>query len=155
MATTSSPIAGRSVSAATWTLVSRVTGFARVATIAAVLGPTYLANTYQATNLFPNVIYYLLTGTLIATLAAAAAVFGTHTSLGNVRTSELVLLGGGTTAAVGAHAALQWWGARRVGVTLVPRWGWRDPDVREVIRRAVPSLGYAGAVGVREVAILV
>jgi hypothetical protein len=60
-----------------------------------------------------------------------------------VPTGELLLLGLGSTAAVVLHAATQWWGAKRVGVTLLPRPGWRDPEVREVVRRTVPSLGQA------------
>src|SRR3712207_2803876 len=68
MASAGPQIAGASASAAAWTLVSRVTGFGRVAVIAAVLGPTFLGNTFQATNLLPNIVFYLLTGSLFANL---------------------------------------------------------------------------------------
>ncbi len=54
--------------------------------------------------------------------------------------SRIVPLGIGTTLAVVLHAAVQWAGARRAGVTLVPRAGWRDPEARTLIRRAVPSV---------------
>jgi len=37
--------AGDSIAVATWTIVSRVTGVAKFAAIAAVLGPTYFGNT--------------------------------------------------------------------------------------------------------------
>jgi putative peptidoglycan lipid II flippase len=54
-----------------------------------------------------------------------------------------VLIGLGTTTAVALHAALQWWGAWRVGVPLLPRGGWRDPQIRLILRRGPPSLGYS------------
>jgi len=80
----------------------------------------------------------------IAVLGAAAFVYGTHTALTNVPTGEIVLLGLGSTGAVALHAATQWLGARRAGVVLTPRPGWRDPEVRVVIRRALPSIAQAG-----------
>ncbi|MGY1688912.1 murein biosynthesis integral membrane protein MurJ [Geodermatophilus sp. SYSU D01105] len=58
--------------------------------------------------------------------------------------TEVALLGGGTTAAVLLHAAVQWFGAHRCGVPLRPAATWRDPEVRELVRLAVPSLGSAG-----------
>jgi putative peptidoglycan lipid II flippase len=61
-------VAGRSITGAFWTGVSRVTGLVRVAMIAAVLGPTYLGNTYQATNLIPLLTYEFLTGSLLGGL---------------------------------------------------------------------------------------
>jgi putative peptidoglycan lipid II flippase len=81
--------------------------------------------------------------------------FGTGTDLLAVSNAELVVLGLGSTAAVAAHAGAQWWGARRAGVTLRPRAGWRDPEVRALARRAVASLGYAALNAARFVAILV
>ena len=61
-------VAGNSVTVAAWTVISRISGLGRVAAIAVVLGPTYLGNTYQATNLVPNLVFELLTGSLIAGL---------------------------------------------------------------------------------------
>lgn len=61
-------VAGNALTVAAWTIISRVTGLGRVVAIAAVLGPTYLGNTYQATNLVPNLIFELLTGSLLAGL---------------------------------------------------------------------------------------
>ena len=81
---------------------------------------------------------------IIAVLAASAALFGTTGPLETVPTAQLVLLGVGTTAAVALHAGVQWWGARRAGVVLRPRRGWRDADVRALVRRAVPALALAG-----------
>lgn len=66
---------GDSVVVASWTLVSRATGFVRIAVTAAVLGPTFLGNTYQATNVLPNTIYYgLLAGSLVSSLLVPAMV---------------------------------------------------------------------------------
>jgi putative peptidoglycan lipid II flippase len=51
------------------TAVSRAFGFVRVLVIAAVLGTTYLGNTYQASNSFSNVLFELLAaGALSAVL---------------------------------------------------------------------------------------
>ncbi|HJZ09106.1 MAG TPA: lipid II flippase MurJ, partial [Trebonia sp.] len=57
--------------------------------------------------------------------------------------SLILLLGLGTTGAVMLHASVQWWGARRVGIALVPKAGWHDPQVRATIRRALPALAQA------------
>src|ERR1041384_8053752 len=64
-----SSVVRNSMTVAAWVLVSRVTGFARVAVIGAVLGPTYLGNTFQALNSLPNMIMYnLLLGELFVAL---------------------------------------------------------------------------------------
>jgi len=260
-----------SITVSAWTLVSRVTGFARVAVIAAALGPTYFGNTFQAINQLPNLAFYgLLMGSLfssllvpslvrqldahdrdglervagaflglvtlafvavaalgaaagplllrvfavgvedpsiasaqrrvgwllllmvlpqvllyglantaaavmnahrrfalasaapalenlgmIATLGASVWLFGTGTAVERVPPGQLLLLGFGSTAAVGVHAAAQWLGAWRLGVRLVPRAGWRDPEVRQLIRRLLPSLGYGWLNMLRWFAVLV
>ncbi len=249
-----------SLAGSVWTVVSRLTGLAKALTIGAVLGVTYLGNTYQAINALPNLVYYqllagslfasllvpplighlnrsdrsgsrvlvrgflgsvLLVGALVSTLlvalgpvimrlltlgvtdpatagaqrrvgwlllamfvpqislyivagtgaavmnahgrfalAAAApalesigmiavlvtagALFGTGTGILEVSNQQLLLLGLGTTCAVGAHAACQWWGARSSGLTMIPGAGWRSPEVREVLRRIIPTLGFTG-----------
>ncbi|MEK0081744.1 murein biosynthesis integral membrane protein MurJ [Benzoatithermus flavus] len=237
-----------------WILISRISGFARMATVAAVLGPTFFCNLYQTAALLPSTLYGLLTGTLLAQLlvpplvrhldarnrdaarrvvcgflgvavlifslilalslalaplllgtiaagteidaapgwqiqvgwpllamlmpqiilyaiagiggavqqahgrfafAAAAPVlenigttlvlllsaylFGTGTTLVDITLPQLTLLGLGTTAAVALHAFAQWWGARRVGITLLPRAGWRDPEVRRILKTGINS----------------
>ena len=262
--------AGDSLTVAAWTVVSRVTGLARVAVIGAVLGPTYTGNTYQFTNSLPNLLYYgflaggffssllvpalvrhidagdwrasnrvaggflgvtlaamaaitplaIILGPLalkvaalggphaagaaevrvgrlliimfipqiflygvvgtatavmnarrrfalaagapavenlgtIAVLGATAALYGTGRSISNVPAGELLLLGLGSTGAVALHAATQWWGARRAGVVLLPRPGWRDSEVRAVMRRAVPALAQAGLDAVQLLALLI
>jgi putative peptidoglycan lipid II flippase len=260
-----------SLAGSVWTAISRMTGLARGMTVAAVLGATYLGNTYQAINSLPNLIYYqLLSGSLFASLlvpalvpyadrgdaervrslvggflgvlvaaglvmsgvllvagrsvlrllvlgvgnatvatsqtrvgwllllmflpqillyivagtgaavmnahgrfalaagapavesvgiiglmAAAAVVFGTGTALGDLPTAELLMLGIGTTSAVALHAAFQWAGARRVGVALVPRAGWSDPEVRKLVASIVPTLGYTSLAALQILAVLV
>jgi putative peptidoglycan lipid II flippase len=254
--------AGRDVTetfgVAGFTLISRVTGLLRVAVVGAVLGPTFFANIFQATNTVPNITYNLLAGSLLTTLivptlvealdreslartravaqglvgvvvagfcgaglvvlalgpvivrlltlgihdhreavdaahqtwvllllvvpqivlygvaavgvaaqnarrrfslaAAAPAVenvglivtlllaarwYGSGFGVHQVTSSCLVLLGVGATLSVAAHAALQLFGAARVGIPLWPRWGWSDPVVRALCRRMVPTIGTA------------
>jgi putative peptidoglycan lipid II flippase len=91
----------------------------------------------------------------IAVLGATAALYGTGRGIGNVPTGEILLLGLGSTGAVALHAATQWWGARRAGVVLLPRPGWRDVEVRDVVRRALPALGQAGLDAVQLLALLI
>jgi putative peptidoglycan lipid II flippase len=243
---------------AVWTALSRVSGLIRVMVIAAVLGPTFLGNTYQFANSVPNLVYYgLLGGALvssllvpgivghlsagrpaeaaslarglfgcavcaaaiavpiiiagvpfvlratsgggtdeahdlvgaatwlvallapqivcyaviacavavmnahrrfalaaaapmienlgsIAVLAIAWAVYGTGREVTDVSTGEILLLGVGTTAAVILHACVQWFGARRCGVVLTPRMGWRDREVRVVAARSGAAMLQAG-----------
>jgi putative peptidoglycan lipid II flippase len=268
--TRASTAVGDSLVVAGWTLVSRISGVGRVIAIAAVLGPTYFGNTYQATNSMPNTVYYgLLGGSLlssvivpalvrhidasdraaservaggvlgtlllglvvalpvvyvaaplllqagaavtaggataaaqarvarllllmllpqvflyavvgsssavmhsrrrfalaaaapavenlgcIATLVGVGVVWGTRATVGGVPTGEVVALGLGTTGAVAAHAALQWWGARRAGVVVRPRAGWRDPEVVRTVRHASPALAQAALEGVQLLTVL-
>nr|HNN39989.1 lipid II flippase MurJ [Microthrixaceae bacterium] len=44
---------------AVFTAVSRLTGFARIVVVAAVLGTSYLGNTYQSANTIPNILFEL------------------------------------------------------------------------------------------------
>jgi putative peptidoglycan lipid II flippase len=261
---------GDSLIASAWTSISRATGFVRVAVTAAVLGPTYFGNTYQATNALPNIVYYgLLAGSLMSSLlvpalvahvdgghreacervaggalglsllglgfllpvvflvapfllrfaalgsvapaiadqqahlarlflllllpqvflyavvACSVAVMTAHRrfalaagapsienlgsiavlvatgilypgtrALDEVPTGEVLLLGLGTTVAVAMHAAVQWNGARRAGVTLQPLPGWRDGEVVALLRRSVPALALAGLEGVQLLGVL-
>jgi putative peptidoglycan lipid II flippase len=52
------------------------------------------------------------------------------------------------------HASAQWWGAYRVGVRLIPRFGWPEADVAVLVRRALPSLGQAGLFGLQVLTML-
>lgn len=251
--TTPQSAVGDSLSVASWTVISRLTGVLRGITIAAVLGATYFANAYQFTNSLPNFVFYgLLAGSMFSSLLIPAlvghidsgnrlaaartaggllgvamlgmlaivpvvavatpwllklgsagapaagsqvhvgtllvllllpqvplyAIVGTATAVMNAHRrfalaaaapalenlgtiavlgavtvlytnvaaehtfplSLLLLLGLGTTGAVMLHASVQWWGARRAGIVLVPNAGWRDPQVRATIHRALPAL---------------
>jgi capsular exopolysaccharide synthesis family protein len=80
----------------------------------------------------------------IAVLLVTGAVYGTGRSITDLPAGEVLLLGLGSTAAVTLHASVQWWGARRAGVALLPRLGWRDTEVLAVARRGVPALAQAG-----------
>src|SRR4051794_32540134 len=61
-------VEGDAVRVALWTAVSRITGLGRVVVVAAVLGPTYLGNLFQATYIVPALVYQLLVGSLFAAL---------------------------------------------------------------------------------------
>ena len=91
----------------------------------------------------------------IAVFAAFALIWEPGIDLHDVTVAQLLFLGIGATAAVGLHAAVQWWGAWRVGVLLVPTAGWKDPDVRALLLLGVRSLGYAGMNASRYVTALV
>jgi putative peptidoglycan lipid II flippase len=249
-------IAADSGTAALWTLASRVTGFGRMAVVAAVLGPTFFGNLFQTLNVLPNTLHDLLVGSLvtallvpplvrsidladrdgvarlangflgvmllvfaavvvlcvvgapvllalltlavddpavraeqqrlgwpllllvmpqlllygiaatgaavqhahrrfalpagapalenlgvIAVMAASAVIFGVGMDVAEVTFAHILFLGLGSTAAVALHAAAQWWGAFRLGVVLWPRAGWRDAEVRQIVRLAIPSGG--------------
>lgn len=54
------------VTIAAWNAVSRVTGFARVLAVTAVLGATFLGNTYQQSNLVSTVLFELLAAGLLS-----------------------------------------------------------------------------------------
>ncbi|NYJ05843.1 murein biosynthesis integral membrane protein MurJ [Petropleomorpha daqingensis] len=92
---------------------------------------------------------------VLVVLGVAAARYGTSADAAGAPVGELVLLGAGSTAAVAVHAAVQWYGARRAGVTLLPRAGWRDPDVRALVRRALPALALAGTTALQPLVLLV
>ena len=89
---------------------------------------------------------------IIATLLGFAAVV--EGSSGQVGSVGIVLLGGGTTASVALHAGLQWWGARRLGVRLALRTGWRDSEAKSLVRLAVPSVAYTSLSVARYTAVL-
>ena len=79
----------------------------------------------------------------IAVLVVVAVLYTNVAAEHSVPLSLLLLLGLGTTGAVMLHASVQWWGARRIGIVLVPNAGWRDPQVRATIHRALPALAQA------------
>jgi putative peptidoglycan lipid II flippase len=256
-----------SMTVALWTAVGRATGMVRVVVIGAVLGPTFFGNSYQLTNVVPNLVFYgFLAGSLlssllvpalvrhidagdtrmtgrisggflgvefvallvagplavllvpllvsvfapagdtgqqvgqvrlllvlavpqvfmygvvasatavmyarrrfvlaaaapavenlgvIAVLLAAAWRYGTdYADSGSVPMGAVVLLGLGSTGAVILHALIQWVGARRCGVRIVPLPGWRDPEVRVIIRRATHSMAQSGLLALQVLVLL-
>lgn len=83
---------------------------------------------------------------IIAVLATSASTFGRGVEVEAVGTGQILLLGLGTTAAVAVHAGVQWWGAYRVGIALVPRLGRRgETEVRTILRQGRSLVGYAGS----------
>jgi putative peptidoglycan lipid II flippase len=91
--------------------VSRLTGFVRVIVVAAVLGTTFLGNTYQSANTIPNIVFELFAaGALQAVLVPAlVARFdrgddeGAERMAGSVLGHTILVLG--ALAVVGAVAA--------------------------------------------------
>jgi putative peptidoglycan lipid II flippase len=82
---------------------------------------------------------------IVVVLITSAIMFGTGVDVNVVSTQQIMLLGLGTTAAVAIHAGVQWWGAYRLGVTLVPRPDdWRETEVRAMLRQGSSSIGYTG-----------
>src|SRR5260370_17034148 len=90
----------------------------------------------------------------IAVLGVAAVLYSRAVREYQIPSSLVLLLGAGTTAAVLLHASAQWWGARRVGIVLVPRAGWRNPQGRAVIRKARPAAVQAALEAVQFAALL-
>jgi putative peptidoglycan lipid II flippase len=82
---------------------------------------------------------------IVVVLSISAIVFGTGIDVNTISTPQIMLLGLGTTAAVAIHAGVQWWGAYRLGVPLVPRPDdWGDTEVRTMLRQGSSSIGYTG-----------
>jgi putative peptidoglycan lipid II flippase len=50
------------------TAISRITGFARVVAVAAAMGTTFLANTYQTANTAPNVVFELVAAGVLTSI---------------------------------------------------------------------------------------
>jgi putative peptidoglycan lipid II flippase len=61
-------LAGGAAAITVATAVSRVTGFVRVMVVAAAMGTTFLANTYQTSNTAPNVLFELVAGGVLTSL---------------------------------------------------------------------------------------
>jgi putative peptidoglycan lipid II flippase len=82
---------------------------------------------------------------LIPTVIVAGRYYGTGLDVEHVPVGLVLVLGGGSTAAVAVHAALQLTGAARVRLLTWPSIrGRHDPEVRSVTSRLVRSVGVAG-----------
>jgi putative peptidoglycan lipid II flippase len=85
---------------------------------------------------FENIAFILV-------VVASALVFGVGADVYDISMGQVILLGLGSTAAVGVHAVAQYWGAYRCGMLLVPRGGWWGVECRRVLSLALPSSGNA------------
>lgn len=85
---------------------------------------------------------------MVLVLLVAALVFGFGSDLDSISVSHVVAIGAGSTFVVALHAVVQWWGAARIGFRLFPTAGWRNAEVRSVLRSAIPAGGAAGVNGV-------
>lgn len=82
---------------------------------------------------------------LIPTVIIAGWYYGTGLDVEHVPVGLVLVLGGGSTAAVAVYAALQLAGTARLRLLTWPSMrGRRDPEVRSVTRRLVRSIGVAG-----------
>ncbi|HXT43039.1 MAG TPA: lipid II flippase MurJ [Pseudonocardiaceae bacterium] len=82
---------------------------------------------------------------LVPLVIVAGWCYGTGLDVEHVPVGLVLVLGGGSTAAVAVYAALQLAGTARVGLLTWPSMrGRRDPEVRSVARRLVRSIGVAG-----------
>jgi putative peptidoglycan lipid II flippase len=103
-------------SVAVWTLLSRATGMARVLVIGAVLGPTYLANVFQAGYTLPNNVFTIFAGPMVAMVvvpsvvraSAEAGAAGARDVLGRVSGRLLTIAGVCAAALALLSPALGW-----------------------------------------------
>lgn len=97
-----------------WTIISRGTGFLRMAVAAAVLGPTYFGNILQATSILPAILFEFLAGPLLGAILVPALVAkldsgdeaGARRLAGQFLLAVMLLFGG---AAILVAATAPWW----------------------------------------------
>ncbi|MGH9182270.1 MAG: murein biosynthesis integral membrane protein MurJ [Acidimicrobiales bacterium] len=104
----------RSTAAMTlWTLVSRTTGFVRVLVVAAVLGTTFLGNTYQSANTVPNLLFELFAAGLLQAVLIPSLVDilgrGDKAEAEHVAGSVLGVVAGGLAVLAGVGMLLAPW----------------------------------------------
>ena len=81
---------------------------------------------------------------LILTVILVGWYYGTGLDIAHVPVAMVIALGVGSTAAVALHAAVQLFGAARVGLLARPSMRWRqDPEAVAVTRRLARSVGVA------------
>ncbi|WP_459182309.1 hypothetical protein, partial [Streptomyces sp.] len=76
----SADTARSSAGVAIWTVFSRAIGLGRVLVIGALLGPTYVANVFQAGYLLPGNIFTLLAGPVLCSVVVPAVVHAMQAS---------------------------------------------------------------------------
>lgn len=78
---------------------------------------------------------------VIITMGLVALWYRPGADVADIPLGMVIVLGVGSTLSVAAHAGTQLFGARRVGLPIRPRGGWRtDPHAREVSRRMRQSV---------------
>jgi putative peptidoglycan lipid II flippase len=92
---------------------------------------------------------------IIVFLVIAVVLYGSETDITRVKDLPVIVLGLGATLAVLCHAGLEWWGANRCGMRMIPRKGWRDDDVRLIVKRMGPALAYSGMAFLQVLAFLI
>ena len=80
---------------------------------------------------------------MLSTDDVAAIIFGTGVEVGTVSNAELLLLGSARPRPWGCTPP-SCGSASSTGTTLTPWAGWRDPEVRSIFDRVVPTLAYTG-----------
>lgn len=91
---------------------------------------------------------------VIGTLALYGLVFESNTTVAGFDLDRILLLGIGSSLGVAAHVMLQWWGVRRLGLRVRLSAGWREPEVRDVLSRALAATASAALNGIRIFGIL-
>jgi peptidoglycan biosynthesis protein MviN/MurJ (putative lipid II flippase) len=80
----------------------------------------------------------------IVTVLVVVWAYGPGLEVDRAPYAMMIWLGVGTTLAVVAHAALQQYGAWKVGLFVLPSRGWKDdPEARDAIRRVLRSVPVA------------
>lgn len=92
---------------------------------------------------------------LVGVLVLSAIAFGFGGEIETITTGHVIALGAGSTLVVALHAAVQWWGAARLGTRLYPTRGWRDREVRATLRTALPASGASTLNGIGWLSVLV
>ncbi len=100
---TDGSLIGDSAAGATWTLISRITGFGRVLLLGAVFGPSYLGNLFQLANQLPWITFELAVGALLHALIIPALV--EPLSAGRLEDAQR-LAGGFLTVVMAAFAVI-------------------------------------------------
>lgn len=105
--------------------------------------------------LLPSVAPVVENVGLLVTIAVAWWRYGSGIEVDRAPTGLVLTLAVGSGLSVLAHAAVQLVGAVRAIGPFVPRFGWRDPDLRALFEPARASLGWSGTLAARQFALIV
>ena len=121
----------------------QLAGYALIATAAAVQNAKGRFGLPAAAPIVENVI-------VIVVVVAYWAMFpATRTDISEASTGQLLLLGGGSTAAVMIHLVVQMWGVHRCGVRIRPNLNFRAEEISDIIGLTRQSIGVAVLGGLR------